>query len=624
LSNPKFTKLLGAISFVFIALALGVIATVGPATGYELSIYDAYPICFWLFLAGSICCGVVILVLHALGKEQSNWWLLGLTVLIITDLIIINLYTLRGYPFFDQGDSITHLGHLQDITATGHIGKHNFYPMIHLFGASLQEICGISQTVAASIATSFLYVQYILGVFLLARAVSSSRGQALLITAFAAPLLLPLHRTYLQPSGASFMMLPLLLCCLHLSRDTQPFRVESAILFLVVAFAMVFFYPVIAFWLIAIFLIFTASSFLYSPVVRFRAPEAPASVKTSRRYITVSLITFIVFFSWYFSFASIQQSFREVFEWLIYGTGSTLYNEYMATLTTAKFTVLQTINLFITKFGALALYFLLTPVPMIFILKQSLSRHDKPEEKAFHYSVLLIATLFGGLILLFIHFVQREPIRLLIIPAITALVLNGSVIYTLLARRLQGRIGRESRLSIARKIFTGIIILISLLAILGSSVISIFNFYPSPIVAMANFQITRRDVAGADWWYEHRDPEVSTVYKYRWIDQLMLPKLGVEGMESEAVRVDPQSMPSHFGYDRHSTIAASFNFTDRYLAISKLDRIYPEVYPEDVWRRSPFDEYNTKDFARLNSDSTAAKIYASDELEIWRVYGAQP
>ena len=45
-------KLLATISFVFIASASGIIAVIPPVAGFELSIYDAYPPCFWVFLFG--------------------------------------------------------------------------------------------------------------------------------------------------------------------------------------------------------------------------------------------------------------------------------------------------------------------------------------------------------------------------------------------------------------------------------------------------------------------------------------------------------------------------------------------------------------------------------------------
>jgi hypothetical protein len=56
-----------------------------PATGYELDIYTSTPLAIWILLGAAITIGAGI-ILHQLftkGYERSNFWLIGLFVMVI-------------------------------------------------------------------------------------------------------------------------------------------------------------------------------------------------------------------------------------------------------------------------------------------------------------------------------------------------------------------------------------------------------------------------------------------------------------------------------------------------------------------------------------------------------------
>ena len=58
-----------------------------PATNYEFSIYDAYPLFFWVSLIGDIIIGAAILLFGAfLSDEQNNThWFFGIAIILLAD-----------------------------------------------------------------------------------------------------------------------------------------------------------------------------------------------------------------------------------------------------------------------------------------------------------------------------------------------------------------------------------------------------------------------------------------------------------------------------------------------------------------------------------------------------------
>lgn len=89
-------KIVSVIAFIFITFALIIIARTPPASGYELSIYYAYPWYFWYFFCISIICGILILIHQAFTEQESNWWLIGLCIVIFSNTIFL------GLPFLED------------------------------------------------------------------------------------------------------------------------------------------------------------------------------------------------------------------------------------------------------------------------------------------------------------------------------------------------------------------------------------------------------------------------------------------------------------------------------------------------------------------------------------------
>ena len=66
-------KLLAALGFGLLATALVIIKINSPATGYELSIFSAFPWPAWGFLLETAFCGLFIIVDQAFYSRQGNF-----------------------------------------------------------------------------------------------------------------------------------------------------------------------------------------------------------------------------------------------------------------------------------------------------------------------------------------------------------------------------------------------------------------------------------------------------------------------------------------------------------------------------------------------------------------------
>ncbi len=606
----RLTKVLAIIAFIFIGLALYIIAITPPATGYELDIYKAYPTYFWFFLIVSIACGICILVRHAFFDEKSNWWLIGFLVIIFPNLIILFLPVFRGYAIFGRADALSHLGYMKDILITGHIGE-NYYPMIHILGASILDITGLSNGVVGVLIYALFSVIYISSVYLLASVISRNRGQTLLITAFAAPFIYSDLHTYLFPAFSGLFMLPLLLYLYHRLEKSSSNKVQWTILALILAFHIVFHHPVTALFTIAVLLSFGLSAILYRLVAKYKKTDLTRTIWLGKNYAGLSLIMFIAFFMWYFLYTTIGgYTLKRVWDFLVYEVGHSTYLVYVEATATTQSSLAQIVQHQFNSYGAIFLYFLVSLVALIFILRWSLSKEKKVDAVIFTYGILTIVAGLTMLFLLFAYFVELGIFRAVRLLILMSTILNGLVVYELASRKSIYQFGKRV-FSPTGKMIIGFIVLL----IIGAGIISILSVYRSPHIALWNQQVTRYEIRGTGWLIEHNDgqtPIQNYLVKFIRFKDL---ELGVQ-QPYNAVILREYS-PSHFGYDINNSAAETFDFQDRYLVTGEIDREFSLVGPERSWSY----HYMEDDFTKLNSDPTVAGIYANGELEIWRVYG---
>lgn len=611
LSKAITDKVLAVLGFVFVFLALLVISRTPPATGYELSIYSAYPAYFWFFITASSVCGMGILIRQAFAAQKSNWWLAGLLLVISSNSVFLGLPFFRGYAFFPTGDAMTHVGMMKDIIATGHIGAGDYYPVIHLLGVSLLNITGLSYATLTNLLFVFFSMVYLLNIYLLATVITNQRGQALLITAFASPLIFSFYQATIHPCILSIFMLPLLLYFYHRRQKIPSEQVATVLLMILLALLITFFHPATAIFAIAVVLTLNLSMSLYRRISG-RKKIAPQSSRATVWDYIAPLTSLVVFLIAILPYPDILRYIRSAFNFLAHGTGVPLYKNLLEALAMSGITPAQTIELFIARYGAIFIYGIIAGIAVIMVLRMRASKKAQLEPMHFRYAILFIVALAASVFFLFSVLIERDPVRISQFFLMVAPLVSGLVLYKIITRQQPFDLGK---LKPGKRAFIGSVVILIVVA----SVLSTFNVYNSPWVVDQNFQVTRMEITGAEWFSSHRDTAIaiasSGVDLYRFDDFNF-------GMKTSLFQRAPtvlEQIPSHFGYDKNSSITETFDFQDMYLLTSEKGRTWVMVVPENI--RYKALQYTAEDFARLEQDPAVAQIYANGEFEVWRVYG---
>ena len=614
----KVIKIIAIVAFIFIILVLTIIAKTPSASGYELSIYDAYPLYFWVFICISIACGILILMYQAFTEQKSNWWFIGLCIVIFSNAIFLGLPFFRGYFIYPKGDALTHLGMMKDIITTGYIGKDNYYPIVHLLGVSLLKITELSRGAVTNLLFVFWSVMCLLNTYLLGTMVANRRGQAILITAFACPLVFSCFHTLIHPSLLSLFMVPLMLYFYHRREKLPSGQIESTIVLILLAFVVTFTHPVTSLFAITVFLAFNISRVLYKQIANRKRFALPRALGTGRNY-NIPLIMFIVFFMWYFSYATIQGSFRRVHNFLVYGSEVSLFADQTSHLAEAELPILKTVELFIYRFGAISLYLLISIIAATMVVKWSMSNKTELEPMNLTYGIQFIVALLVSAFSLFALTGEYDPVRISRFFLLIAPVVCGLVIYRFIAdidKTHQHTINTTSRKR-KREVF----ICLTTVLILMVAILSIFNVYGSPRVVRSNWQVSAMEVAGAEWFSNCHDNDIVTATAGVGVRRFEDLTFGREYPYTERAKLDRVSIPSHFGYEGNSSIAETFDFEDRYLLTCEAGRVAINVIPESA--RPKAHHYTEDDFAKLTAVPAVAQMYPNGEFEVWRVYGGE-
>jgi len=598
-------KILIGAAIVFISLDLYIAAVTPPAVGFELSIYDAYPVFFWFFMIGAIACGITILLRQTFAQQISKLWWVGFAIVISANTLFLLLPEFRGYAICGRGDTLTHLGQTKDVLATGHLGGSDFYPVTHILAASLIEVAGLPLEKIPSLYFVLFYVMYVSGMYLLARATTKNLRQVVLIAAFATPMVYSYFHVNIHPSMLSLFMVPLLLSFFQRREQVSQSQRSNLVALIIVGFTMTFFHPVTALFVIFVLIVFGLATTLYSYLVGRKMSRLGQYRTVGRNYIEISLIMSMLFFTWYLSYSYIQRSFKRVYEWLAYQIGTSVAQHTLEPLVQAGLTPLQTIELFMNRYGAIFLWLLISSICCI-VIGKSLLRRQNLHREPFNYAIQFVGSLFIAGVMLFGYFVEYEPERVVRLPLLMGTMVSGLVVYELVNK---GAVERHSsrRYSIVK---VGLLIFLMCVVALGMG-----SVYGSPRTLAGSSQVTRMEIAGTSWFERLKDPNIWAATNLpeslpRFADY----NFGVDTF-TLARGAFPQRLPSHFGYDENRTIAETFGFTDRYIIIFEVDKIAHTAFPENV--RPKVHQYNMQDFAKLSSDPSAARIYCNGEFEVW-------
>lgn len=590
-------ELLTLVAFILMICTLATIAAIGPATGYEISIYSAYPPYFWFFLVASFALGISILLLQAFSQERSNWWLAGLAVVVMSNLIFFLLPLMRGYFYFDAYDSLTMVAYVQDIENTGHLFKADFYPIIHILIFALAKLGNISLFEAGLLMPALNNVLYIIGVLLLTTSLNFSHRQRLIAIALASAPFFVVEAYTATPRGLAFALLPWLLYLYFRSRIGN--RLPWSILFLLLLGSMVVLHPFNGgLLLMPVFLIIFITLQFYRKI-----PASGDTVASGiRRNLTADLnamiLLIVVWFLWYSNFrffTEFVQYFAHITKWM-----PSQASYYFSVAGERGLSFAEMIIIFLRLHGHNLLYLALAGVGSICLVKKSFARHQATSPYLLTLVPLLILFSIIVIVAPFLPF-RFEYYRLLHYAIMPAVLINAWFLGDD-GVRLSRRIAFTTALALA---------LIGLL-------IGVFNTYPSPWIQGANQHITTHaSVSGARWFVANQD-EVSPIDGIAITPYQSL--LWVTGYETHApniYHIIGQTVPPHFGYDRYDSVGEAYEKDRYWLLHTSAYYFYEERIPDHpggwLWTIDELD--------RLHSDPALSLVYTNGEFDVFYLEG---
>ena len=585
---------------VALVLASVIIVRTGPATGYEISLYDAYPPHFWFFLFLMISCGILLMVDGSIHKRRPDFWKVGFLFVLSGNLIVLALPFLRGYAFYGTSDAISHLGFARDILLSGHIGESNFYPALHILAGTVSSILGVDLEVVVMLFPALFYVVFCVGLVLLGRLVAGNLRRASLAIVFGMVFLNPTYSAQFYAIGIGFLLIPLALY-FYKKRMKSP-TAESSVLFLIVSLFLVFVHPAAALILVALLVLDTI-------LKRVSAPRRQRVESAHWRGYPSMTIILVALFLWFSSFAIFEGRVVVVAKWL--GGEFVPYMEtYGSAVAKAGLTMFETFALLFKSYGQHILYMMLALVATGILVRKSQSfRHLLGTDEAFY---ALYFALFGAITVLFLlggSGAFGYPLRYSI-PAfqgsaiLSGLVFQRSILYRE-GRNGQGETERSRQPADCALPF----FVIALLVI--SSGVGMFNAHHSPIVGTANCQITSAEITGEEWLGEKGGSSFSIVVVGSQLGWRL--QQAVYGFEVGSL-IRFRQAPPHFGYDSDESKNYTLDY-DSFLVVTVYDRrFYSDLYPTA-------GSFTMEDFARLDYDPNLSSVYDNGDIQAYANLG---
>jgi hypothetical protein len=573
------SKNLRTVSFFGVSLLLlaVTIALVMPsASGYEISIYDAYPGYFWVLTVGAIITGSFVII-GSMRTSGDQSWVFGLLLVLLTNALLLLLPFIRGYYYYGRSDALTHIGFVKDIISTGSFGD-NIYPPIHILVLSLSEATGLDLMVVGMAVPIVFTALYFGGMYYVLTYLVDSREQILLGLPFVLVPILGRAHNELRPYEASVLLIPVILYLFFKSQRHPTLATRSV--FVIALVSTLLYHPLGALFLVMIFVLYFVGQ--YAPRVqnRYAAPTSIASLSSA------------IFLVWYSNYAGVVNRFDRVYDSL-FGTseGDAPVGAYTEAAEEASPALIDIVQTAIFQYGVHFLFFSLGFLFLGLALLLALNRSYVPDS----YTVMLGGTLFlfsfGGLFFLFFDLIVPH-IRPWEIALIGGALLAGQLFSLLLYRVRWIRIQPTLQAGIYLLLIVAVVLVVSL---------SVFTVYPSPLEDDNNEQVTEMEVAGSEWIteYGNTDNGISSIeISYRRFHHAQSGLLTPRALREA-------STPPRFNYTRNQYLGQSYG-SDTYLTVTHLGRVvYPKQFPgyRQNWQFLP------SNFERLEHDSTVARIY---------------
>ncbi len=629
-----------AIGSCCLAICAGIVAFTPPASGWESSLYAAFPIPVWALLSLALVCGIVILIHEALASRQSRWWIAGLLLVISANSIFLSLPVFRGYATYGRADTLTHVGWIEEILRTGHVADSDFYPVTHILGASLTQVTDLSTGTVVTVLSVLFSCLYVSGMYLLGRAVTRSPRGGLLLAALASPFLFSLYHVHPHPTILSLFVLPVEFYLYHMASAQKTHRWRYVLLLVLVLVIIALFHPVTAAFTVLAFLVFALSPFLFR-LLRLKTETSSAarwgSVGVNIALIGV-LVTAVSFGSWYYASGTIEKQIEKASSSILseFGGGaadavldgagepdespagpkSAIVQTRLDQLSLADLTIPEVLQIGISRYGTILLYLAAALLAGAFLVYRTVRRGRPPDLIVFAYGIQFLLILVIGVVALFTYAPDGNEIRMMKMPLFFGTAFLGFGIWDYAT----GHGSTTGQPSLHGMLSTRSVKLLPVLLAAGiaaAGILSLGSVYGDYRNASYNMQVAYAETTAAEWFGAAACEKVPVAGRIpSQMRQLIYAVYGVEAGACERIKPDWVGLPTHFGYEEFDTVVEALGGKAHYVVMLPSDLIVP------LERRTPgLSVWTAEDIAELDSDRTANRIYTSGCVQIWKVPG---
>lgn len=585
-------KFLAICSFTFISLALVLILS-SPANGYELSIYAATPI-VWFLLIGAVIFGILISTDQIFSKSVRNFWLIGLFIILFSIFIIVSIHALRDYYLYGFGDTPAHFYEVNQIICSGHLFNHivdDFYPITHILLAEIVMITNLSVRSVGKYLPSIFTIFYMISIYLLSKTVMLRKDYIIVASIGSGILFFSYYHVMLYPQALSALLLPFVF---YLYFRSEIYSCPAnKITLIILIFLIPFFHPLSLIMFIA-FLVMVEFAVLISNRLNHRGLEM------NKLNFNLTLISIIAFFSWISSFVLFGVGVRGIVS-TIHGGSS--YQFVQIESATESIKMLDMVFLSLKRYGENAIYGLLSLIGGTLIIIRLKNKTNYLENMFRLYIWFIVSGILLFLMFLSIHQIYINRVLDSFYALLVSPLLAGFALIELLEKFKH------------RRVLLRFLLTFTLL-------ISILGVYNSPWLLQPSWQTTLQDVNGAVWLSENSESAVVEGMGFH-SGHLSVARVEHNISNLKLFRPDYANnnrlLPEKFNYSLYQELGSLFS-EDSYLVSEKR----AETLADDpVLLKSKFDPTipwgRGIDFNNLQVDHSVNKIYESNEVKCWYI-----
>jgi len=577
-----------------------IIATAPPATGYELSLYEAYPPILWVLLSVTVFSGMYTIIRSCESQVRNLYY--GYFSILFIDALILFLPIIRGYYSMSrgEGDMYHHMFIARQILHSGFLPVTDIYPVMHIWLSVLYHFLPdfIVLTVVLSIV---FFILYILSLYILGKTLLGTQKGGILVSIFGLPLLFSnLHDGFI-PFFFALLIFPLILYAYQKISAYPAQKNRFYICLVVLSLFIVFCHPMISVFLLIMFSIFTCFE-----LFKGRATGRQSNIEAANIVVIVSLTLTLWWLQNIQALNTLQTIGAALFE---QSSHLSIFAHQVNRVSTSNASIWLVIDRFFKIYGPVCLYFSIALLFLFYLTYQYL-QNRKLHDSDFIYSLQFCAAVCMGIVLVTGYFVIAEPIRAASFALVFATVLSGLFFY------------RQRNVGGLMASITVILTIVCMMTIL--------TLHSSPWIGGTNSAFTYGDKNGVDWLLTYRTTEIPVVkedlsnYKYA---QYFYETTGSRNSHNVSeytfyrnLNKYTEVVPSHFGYTTNRTIGDSFAYLpdkELYMTTTELMRRTVDAVQED--RKSQVKSFTDAEFIRLKNDPTINLVYVSNTFGVWDI-----